>query len=382
MSLLNESGWRLGAADLIESGPDEAFDRVTRLVARILGVPVALVSILDVDRQVFSGATGLAEPFATSRQTPRSHSFCQYVVASGEPLVVADARIDPLVQDNPAIEALGVVAYLGLPLKTPSGEVIGTLCAIDHQPRQWTAADRETVQDLLAILSSELALREEVRFRRRAEEQARLMSREMEHRVKNSLSTVQAVISLSVRDTQSPADIRSDLLERVASLAKTHSLLVESDGTGALFGDIVASELQHYGLGGRIRTNGPEVYLTANEAVTLGMAMHELATNATKYGALAPGSEGALAIAWTLEQEAGRPVLRLRWTEELPAGIAAQAGAAPPEGFGSELLDTLIVRQLRGAMRREWTARGLIFEATMPLSADSGEVPCQGIPGD
>lgn len=83
----------------------------------------------------------MPEPWATERETPLSHSFCQYVVVDGQPLVIEDAHADHRVRDNPAIEALGVVAYLGVPLRDPDGVTSGSLCAIDHQPRQWSDRD-------------------------------------------------------------------------------------------------------------------------------------------------------------------------------------------------------------------------------------------------
>jgi GAF domain-containing protein len=93
------------------------------------------VSLVDADRQFFKSALGLPEPWATRRETPLSHSFCQHVVATGAPLRVEDARDHSLVCDNLAIPELGVVAYLGMPLATADGQVLGSLCAIDTEPR-------------------------------------------------------------------------------------------------------------------------------------------------------------------------------------------------------------------------------------------------------
>ena len=116
---------------------DRSFDRYARLVQHALAVPVALVSLVETERQWFPGAVGLPEPWATCRETPLSHSFCQHVVAAREPLVVTDAREDPRVAGNLAIEDLGVIAYAGHPISDHTGEVIGSLCAIGHEPREW-----------------------------------------------------------------------------------------------------------------------------------------------------------------------------------------------------------------------------------------------------
>ena len=141
---------------LLDTLPEEVFDRLTRLVCRLLGVPVALVSLVENDRQFFKSALGLPEPWDLRRETPLSHSFCQHVVASGKPLLIQDASQDPLVCDNLALPELGVVAYLGMPLTTVDGHVLGSLCAIDTEPRAWTPADALALRDLAAVAVSEI----------------------------------------------------------------------------------------------------------------------------------------------------------------------------------------------------------------------------------
>jgi PAS domain S-box-containing protein len=142
------------------------FDRITRIAARMLGVRVALVSFVDHDRQVFRGCTGLPEPWATGRESPLTHSFCQHVVDSDAPLVVEDARLHPVLRDNLAVPELGVVGYLGVPVRAPHGEPLGALCVIDGQPRQWTAEEAALLEDLAATVSREVELRTELAVRR------------------------------------------------------------------------------------------------------------------------------------------------------------------------------------------------------------------------
>src|ERR1700735_2957666 len=113
----------LADTHLPDSAAEEAFDRLTRMVTRLLGVPVSLVSLVDDRRQFFKSQQGLQGPASVARQTP---------------LVVTDAENDPRVRENLAIPDLGVKAYLGVPLTLPSGHVIGSLCAIDTVPRQWS----------------------------------------------------------------------------------------------------------------------------------------------------------------------------------------------------------------------------------------------------
>ena len=139
--------------------PDEAFDRFASLVRRLLDVPVALVSLVDDVRQFFPGQSGLAEPWLSKRETPLTHSFCQWVVIEGEAKVYPDARSHPQVRDNLAIPDLGVAAYAGMPLTDADGRVLGSLCAIDTVPREWSATETAILADLAAACSSELRLR-------------------------------------------------------------------------------------------------------------------------------------------------------------------------------------------------------------------------------
>lgn len=151
----------LHASALLDSPAEEQFDRLARLAARVVNAPVALVSAVDEDRQFFKSCLGLPEPWATRRETPLSHSFCQHVVADREPVVIRDAREDERMRDNLAIRDLDVIAYLGVPLITREGHAIGTLCVIDHQPRVWTSEEITLVQDVAAAVITEITLRGE-----------------------------------------------------------------------------------------------------------------------------------------------------------------------------------------------------------------------------
>ncbi len=144
---------------LLDGPLDEAFDRLTRIAARLLDAPVALVSLVDRDKQVFAGCVGLPDPWMTDRETPLSHSFCQHAVTSREPLVIPDARQDPRVRDNLAIRDLDVIAYAGIPLIDGEGNALGSLCVIDDKPRTWTADQTELLADLATTVVSELEAR-------------------------------------------------------------------------------------------------------------------------------------------------------------------------------------------------------------------------------
>lgn len=148
----------LHATGLLDTDVSPSFDRLARLAAHTLHAPVALVSLVDRDRQFFKSCLGLPEPWASERESPLTHSFCQHAVASRVPLIVTDARRHPVLRDNLAIRDMGVVAYAGIPLVDGSGNAIGTLCVIDSQPRHWTSRQIEMLDAIAASVVTEITL--------------------------------------------------------------------------------------------------------------------------------------------------------------------------------------------------------------------------------
>jgi signal transduction histidine kinase len=149
---------------LLDTPTEEAFDRLARLAVRLTRAPIGLVTLVDRDRQFFKSCVGLPSPWCDVRQTPLTHSFCMHVVATGEPLVIEDARQHPILRENLAVDQLGVVAYAGVPLSSSEGENIGTLCVIDNQPRVWLEDDLRTLKDLAVSVMTEIELRSKQRL--------------------------------------------------------------------------------------------------------------------------------------------------------------------------------------------------------------------------
>jgi len=150
--------------------PAEAgFDRLATLAQRLLRIPIALVSLVDDSRQFFMACIGLGGWAGEARGTGLSHSFCQHVVHTGEPLIITDSRLEPSLAGNLAITDLQVIAYLGIPLLGPGDEVLGSFCAIDTKPREWSDDDVATMHDLAHAVMTEITLREEVRALRETE---------------------------------------------------------------------------------------------------------------------------------------------------------------------------------------------------------------------
>jgi GAF domain-containing protein len=171
---------------LLDTPPDAAFDRLTRLATKMVNAPAALVSLVDSDRQFFKSAVGLPEPWNSRRETPLTHSFCKHVVATARELIVANARAHPVLCGNMAIEAFGVVAYAGVPLVTAQGDALGSLCVIDTKPREWTPHHLEILRELAAIAMREIEMRQLVKEAEGARTAAEMRLRHLEEQLRSS----------------------------------------------------------------------------------------------------------------------------------------------------------------------------------------------------
>lgn len=155
--LLDEPG-RLAALyryDILDTPDEAAFDRITALVKTILKVPICAVSLIDADRQWLKSCVGLG-----GRETSRDVAFCTHTIQAREPLLVTDATRDPRFADNPFVKDQPFIrSYLGIPLSTPDGYNVGSLCAIDVTPREYGADQVEVLKSFAALVVDELELR-------------------------------------------------------------------------------------------------------------------------------------------------------------------------------------------------------------------------------
>jgi EAL domain-containing protein (putative c-di-GMP-specific phosphodiesterase class I) len=175
------------SSDLLDTPPEEAFDRITRWASALLRAPIAMFTIVDRDRQFFKSVTGLSDSLSARRDTPLSHSLCQHVVTTDGPLVISDALQHPLVRDNGAVTGLGVAAYLGVPVHGAAGRPIGALCVVDTMPRAWTPADAGQLSELACAIETELQLREFQRQNRKGRPLAVVASRPLAAEVRQRL---------------------------------------------------------------------------------------------------------------------------------------------------------------------------------------------------
>jgi two-component sensor histidine kinase len=192
---------------------------------------------------------------------------------------------------------------------------------------------------------------------KRSAAQIAILAREAEHRSKNALAAVQAIVQLSQSDT--PDGLKKAIQGRIRALANVHALFVETRWSGADLHSLVTQELSPYcdDGGTRARINGPNLVLEPNVAQTIAVTVHELATNAAKHGALSV-PDGYVQVKWWRATD-GRLVLR--WVETVGPPVAP----CTHSGFGRSVMDRMIRVQLNGEMRFDWRAEGLACEITV-----------------
>jgi PAS domain S-box-containing protein len=198
-----------------------------------------------------------------------------------------------------------------------------------------------------------------------AEQHRNLLINELNHRVKNTLAIVQAIAS-HTRNATSPRDFETAFTARLEALAKAHDLLTRSHWNGTTLKEAIDTALSPF-LGAeathRISASGPKVWLAPNIAVMLALAFHELATNATKYGALSD-ERGRVNISWKAEPNDEPAEIQLRWRESGGPPVSAPSR----KGFGSLLMERVLVYEAGGKTALSFASSGLEFDVQLPLS--------------
>jgi len=223
--------------------------------------------------------------------------------------------------------------------------------------------DIEAVKDSDGNIVGAVNCFQDVTERKQAEAREKILGREMDHRAKNLLALVQATVQLTQADTVE--DFKAAIGGRLQALANAHSLLAESRWAGASLRSLVTEELAPYSLGGisRAQIDGPELVLEPKSAQTIAVVLHELTTNAVKYGALSVPA-GRLLIEWSRDETE----LVIRWSE------AGGPLVKPPrhQGFGTRVVGRVVQAELEGKLQVDWNPGGLVFELTIPLDHIAG----------
>jgi two-component sensor histidine kinase len=352
---------------ILDTPPEADFDDIVRLAAQVCQCPIALISLIDDRRQWFKAEVGLGV-----RETPLVASICTKAILQPGLFIVPDTTEDPRFASTPLVQGEPHLRfYAGAPLKTPDGLPLGTLCVLDTKPRNLTPEQQFTVTTLARQVVIQLELRRVVTAReealaasRRAEQRQAVLVRELHHRIRNTLALVQSLLGSTARASRSVDEFYRAFSARIASLAKTQTLLTEDYWQTASLYAMLEQELRPAAKGqpDRAVLHGGRVDLSADLAVPLGMALHELTSNAVRHGALSvPG--GGVEVTWRVRRVDGTPKLYLKWSER----------GGPPvrepqhRGFGSTLLERVLAMQTNADVRITYDPRGLTFRMEAPL---------------
>lgn len=227
----------------------------------------------------------------------------------------------------------------------------------------WTRLLITPVRDDSGSITHFVGVNEDITERIRAEERQRLLVDELNHRVKNTLAVVQVIAAQTLRTAESPELFCRQFEARLATVSQTHNLLNLSAWSGAPLRDVLGQELSPYAAHDRLAMVGDDIRVSPNSAVTLGMAFHELATNAAKYGALS-NPDGRVAVNWDLAGAAADRRLYLDWRES--GGPPVQSPRR--RGFGVQLLERGLAHQLGGRVNLQFPSDGMRCTMDLPLS--------------
>jgi two-component sensor histidine kinase len=352
---------------VLDTPPEPEFDDLVQLAARACQTPVALISLIDERRQWFKAQVGLGV-----RETPLDRSICLSAMLLPGLTIVPDLTEDPRFVGNPLVTGEPHLRfYAGAVLRTPDGVPLGALCVLDHMPRDLTQEQASTLTMLARQVMSQLELRRAIAERddvleanRTFEQRQSLLVRELHHRVKNTLATVQALVGATRRSTGSFDAFYRSFSNRITSLAKTHTLLTEDYWQTAPLREIALNELKPFAESRqpRFMLIGPPVELSADLAVPVGMALHELTTNAICHGALSvPG--GHVEVRWSVDEGEGVRKLHLEWRERGGPPV----GEPQHQGFGTTLLQRVLPMQCKAEVEVQYDPEGLRFRMQAPL---------------
>jgi two-component sensor histidine kinase len=353
---------------ILDTPCEPDFDDIVRLAAQACEAPVAVISLVDDRRQWFKAEIGL-----DVRETALVESICAQAIQQPGLFVVPDASKDERFDNNPLVQgAPHLRFYAGARLETPEGLPLGALCVLDTKPREGlTEAQRFSLSALARQVMAQMELRWTVMQRdealaasHRAEQRQALLVRELHHRIRNTLALVQSLLGSTARSSKSIDAFYAAFSARIASLARTQTLLTEDYWQTASLHAMLSHELQPFieEGPGRVALDGPAIDLSADLAVPVGMALHELTSNAVRHGALSV-PEGRVKVTWDLTQVNGKRALHLEWIER--DGPPMQT--PQQRGFGSTLLERVLAIQANAKVQITFDTEGLSFRMDAPL---------------
>jgi two-component sensor histidine kinase len=365
VSILSEFGKRALRSDDIDGLLQEA----TRLVSD--AIDVELVKVLELlasgDKLLVRagvnwnpGVVGHAE-IPAHEGSPAGHALL-----TSQPVITEDTEREDRFEIPKLLIEHSVRSTVNVVIRGEDGP-FGVLEVDSRQLRKFDQDDIDFLQNYANLLASAI---DRVRIQRELAERAlrqEVLGHELQHRINNVLATIQAIARRTRAKSQNLDEFAKAFDDRLAAIARTHALLSRTSVTIIDIREVLSQELSVHGAveGENLKQRGPEISLPAKQAEALSMAIHELATNAVKHGALST-ENGRIEICWEVHDRDNENEFRLRW-RELGSPIAHQPSR---RGFGSEFLEKSIPHMLHGQFERKFDSDGI--ECTLSFLLDAG----------
>tara|TARA_R100001086_G_C11832929_1_gene257071 strand:- start:548 stop:1639 length:1092 start_codon:yes stop_codon:yes gene_type:complete len=346
----------LRSFDILDTPRESDFDDIVKLASGICGTPIAVVNLIDADRQWFKAEVGLG-----TRETPLETSICSHVILEQDFMMIEDTHLDRRTSDNElCMPQDGLRFYAGVLLKADNDLPIGTLCVLDNKPGTLSEDQRDALRVLGRLVMRELELRRSLRAQN-------VLRDEMDHRIKNSLSAVSAAIRLFKAEARKTgdADAAFDALQRqLDAVSAVHrALYMSSDENALSLDDYIESLASHLGdslpPGIVITAHAPPKSVSPKIANTIGLIANEFAANTVKHGKL---EDSGSTLDFNIQLADGD--LTLKCTNNVPQKAVEPKPVSG--GIGARLM-AASVAQFGGKLVQSETETGVQLIATLPM---------------
>ncbi len=353
----------LHAYEVLDTEPEKDFDDIARLAAAICEVPIAVVNLIDEGRQWFKAETGLGV-----RETPLDTSLCSHAILEEDFTEIPDTLNDARMADNPLCGGdAGLRFYAGAQLRTDQGLPIGTLCVLDHAPRSLTPLQRDTLRVLARQVMAQLEMRKALRS-------ARLLRREVDHRVKNSLQSLASFVQIQARQARGDetAQALDSVISRIDAVARLHEqLYIEDDGPFVDLATYVGNLESNFRIGApanvALTFDVEPVRVSSRQAVAIGTLLNEFIANSIKH-AFPDGRDGQVRV--TIARVRGGNAVTVSCADDgigLPSGENSVSG-----GLGMQIA-RVICAELQSELQIDTSSGGtrlsLVFTPEVPGGA-------------
>jgi signal transduction histidine kinase len=381
---------------LMDTPREEAFDRLARLAADILHVPLTIVSLVDAEKQFFKADFGLPSPFKETRELPIDASLCRYTL-EGEPIISSNAPADPFLKFHPSTGPWGIVAIIVLPLINPEGHVLGTFCCIEPRVREWTAHEITVMRELTASIMTEINLRNQIQ-KLKAEQNLRdTFVAALSHDLRTPLTASKLGVQLLGRRHADLPSVQTSVARVTASLDRAERMIQNLlDASQIKAGKRVSLNVSECDLHAitlqaleelsavftdRFVLKAEGVLNLVADPIGLRRIVENLASNAAKYGAPETPIEVSLrrSSAWVTLQvrNQGNPIAEsdlLTIFEPFHRSRSAMESAQKGWGLGLPLVRGFAEAHGGTATVTSSAQDGTCFTITLPLNAAAPEL--------